>query len=80
MGVKSTYDVTREFALEAIQKRLPELSDKQLANVLELAIHSYYHNFSIVDESVIHSQSEKYGWEYNFLVDVDDLPEETEYV
>lgn len=79
MGVKSTHDVTREFAIEAIIKRLPYLNNQQLARVLEDAIYSCYHNFSIVDQSVIDIQLEKYDhWDYCYLDDINDLPEMTE--
>ena len=50
MSVKTTYLVTREFALAAILQKLEEAGDEQLSNILEETIHSAFHNFAIVSE------------------------------
>ena len=47
MSVKTTYLVTRKFALAAILQKLAEAGDEQLSNILEETIHSAFHNFDI---------------------------------
>lgn len=53
MSIKSTHFVTREFAIAAIKKKLneiDELSDSELANLLEEVIHNGFYNFIITSE------------------------------
>lgn len=50
MSVKTTHQVTRDFAIQAILSKIYNLSDEQLADMLESAIHNGYYNFEVVDE------------------------------
>lgn len=62
MSIKTTHYVTREFAIEAIQKKVDEiheLNDEELADFLEEAIHNGFYNFIIVSEEDLKNYEEK---------------------
>ena len=75
MSIKSTHSVTREFAIEVIRKKIEDkdITDGQLEDMLELAIHNGYYNFIIVEEE----QLEKMKWnnDSTYLDDIENLPE-----
>ncbi len=50
MSIKSTHQVTREFAIDVIQSLLHNCTDEQIANILEEAIHNGFYNFEVVGE------------------------------
>ena len=60
MSIKTTHLVTREFALEAIYKKLEEANDSQLANILEEAIHNGFYNFRVVTEETMEENKRDY--------------------
>lgn len=68
MSIKTTHSVTREFAIEAIMKKIEEgeLTDNQISNLLEESIHNGFYNFMIVDDL------DGENW---ILDDLDNLPE-----
>ncbi len=66
MSIKSTHDVTREFAIQVITMKLMALKDRQLELILEECIHNGFYNFSIV-ESIKESNF--------YLDDLNNLPE-----
>jgi ferritin len=74
MSIKTTHSCTREFAIEVIKKKLEEdtLTDEQLANMLEEAIHNGFYNFSIqtIDWFI---RDQEAG--YPTMDDVNNLPE-----
>lgn len=49
MGVKSTYDISREVALEVIHAKLSSLSNYALGNILEEFEESQFRNYNVVD-------------------------------
>ncbi len=74
MGVKSTHLVTREFAIAAIQKKLEDASDEQLADTLESILHNGFYNFWVVSqEEFDKNKIEEYPMPT--LNDLDNLPE-----
>ena len=76
MGIKSTHSVTREFATLVILKKVAngEMTDEQLEDLLETAIHNGFYNFSIVSKEEL--EEEKNGRFGSFyLDDLDNLPE-----
>ncbi len=65
MSIKTTHQVTREFALAAIAVKLQSATDEQLEDILEEAIHNGFYNFVIVDKL-----------DSNYILDdITDLPE-----
>jgi len=68
MGIKSTHQITREFAREVIMRKLYSLTDSQLADMAETAIGNIFQNYRIVDQ-IDKSQFEMY------LDDIENLPE-----
>ncbi len=78
MSIQTTYSVTREFAIAAIEKKLEECTDRQLENILEETIHNGFYNFSIVEADELEREKrtdEAYGMTPRVLDDLDDLPE-----
>ena len=74
MSIKTTHFVTRKFALEAIQHKLEEVSDKQLEGVLEELVASDLHNFSIISEEELEiEKNSEYGCFY--IDSLNNLPE-----
>ncbi len=81
MSIKSTHNITREFAIEIIRKKIEEkgITDEQLANMVEEAIHNGFYNFRIVDDQYM----EEIKWNMDIgttevelhLDDIDNLPE-----
>ncbi len=49
MGVKSTYDISREVALEVIHAKLSSLSNDRLGNILEQFHESQFRNYDVLD-------------------------------
>lgn len=49
MSIKTTHTTTRELALQFIESKLSELSNDQLADVLETTVHNGFYNFTIED-------------------------------
>ncbi len=87
MSVKTTYLVTREFALAAILQKIEEVTDEQLSSILEETIHSAFHNFAIVSEKefednknapLIDAGNYFYYDNSPYLEDLDQLPNFTE--
>ncbi len=75
MSIKSTHYVTREFAIQTVNKLLDEgrISDSQLADMLETAVHNGFYNFTVVDQETLEEEKRsEYG---RFLDDLDNLPE-----
>ncbi len=78
MSIKTTYLVTREFALAAIQKRLDDLSDDELSDVLETVLHNGFYNFWIVSEEDFNknlTDNDNYTKMRPYLDDLENLPE-----
>ncbi len=50
MGTKSTYQITRETALEIIHAKMDELSDREIEAILEVYPESDFRNYQICDE------------------------------
>ena len=74
MSIKSTHYVTREFAIEAIYKKLEEveeLNNEDLSELLEDVIHNGFYNFTIVGEEEISNLQEN---GYPTLTSTWDLP------
>lgn len=44
MGIKSTFDISRDTAIEIILNKLESCNNKQLANMLEEFDESYFRN------------------------------------
>jgi hypothetical protein len=78
MSIASTYSVTREFAIEAIKKKLDDrnTTDEQIANMLQEAIHNGFYNFRIEDDMDI--REKVWNCERFYLDDIDNLPEYNE--
>ncbi len=76
MSIKSTHSVTRDFALQAIERKLYGVDDRHLADILETVLHSPYHNFRVVSEAELKADKEK---DYHVLDDIEDLPEYSKY-
>jgi hypothetical protein len=75
MSIKTTHDVTREFALAAIMMKLYEASDSKLEDMLETALGNGFYNFNIVSqEDFDNNKNEEYPAPY--LEDLNNLPEE----
>lgn len=74
MSIKSTHYCTREFALAAIQKKLEDATDDQLANILEEIIHNGFYNFQIVTEDEL-EENKKSDYPTPYLTNIDSLPE-----
>lgn len=93
MSIKSTHFVTREFAIQAIKRKVYEneqcckqriknlkngrklkhISDSELEDILEEAIHNGFYNFSIVDqEDIDENKNQEYSRPY--LDNLDYLP------
>lgn len=74
MSIKTTHLVTREFALAAIMKKLHEVNDRQLENILEETLHNGFYNFNIVTpEEMEENKAEKYPMP--MLLSLEYLPE-----
>lgn len=70
MSIKTTTYVTREFAISAIKKKIDDidnLSDSELADLLEDVIHNGFYNFIITSEDDIQNQN-------YILNDLSDIP------
>ena len=50
MGIKSTYDIGRETAIEVIINKIHSCTNDQLSNMLEEFEESYFRNYAIYDE------------------------------
>lgn len=74
MSIKSTHIVTREFALAAIEKKLEDATDEQLANILEEAIHNGFYNFQVVSQEEF-EQDQNGKYPMPALTNLDGLPE-----
>ena len=72
MSIKSTHRVTRQFAKEVIERKLSNVDDNQLANILEEVIHNGFYNFMIVSEEEL-AKEKKSEWGL-YLDDVYNLP------
>jgi hypothetical protein len=59
MGVRSTYYIKRETAMQILLMKIPILTDEQLANMLEEFPESDYRNYSIVNEI---DEEDEYGY------------------
>lgn len=49
MGIKSTYQITRETALGIINYKMIDLSDREIEEILESYSESDFRNYDIVD-------------------------------
>lgn len=101
MSIKTTYFVTREFAIEAIKKKkenpiakkrikdyrnqyysgykLKELKDYDLEDILEIALHDGFKNFSIISEESLNEYKNQNNMFGGFWLDnIDYLPEEND--
>lgn len=58
MGVKSTYDISRQTAINVILSKLYNLSNDALANMLEEFEESEYRNYSVHDQLPEDARSE----------------------
>lgn len=47
MGIKSTYDIERELAINIILNKINECSNEQLSNILEEFNESYFRNYKV---------------------------------
>ena len=72
MSIKSTHRVTRQFAMEVINRKLSNVDDNQLANILEEVIHNGFYNFIIVSEYEL-AKEKLNGWGL-YLDDINNLP------
>jgi len=59
MSIKSTHEITRETAMQVLLMRIPQLTNNQLANILEEFEESHFRNYNIV--SVI-DEPDEYGY------------------
>ncbi len=59
MGIKSTYDITRETAIRIIQSKIYNCTDEQIEMMLEQFDESYFRNYSIVAE-IPEKENEEY--------------------
>lgn len=50
MGVKSTYEIDRETAMEVIDAKLHECTDNELALILENFNYSEFRNYIVVEQ------------------------------
>ena len=78
MSIKSTHSVTRDFATQVILRKLEDyrsLTDEQLADMLEIAIHNGYYNFQIVSEVQMRGYIDIEKYPPLILTDIDNLPE-----
>lgn len=57
MSIKTTHDITRSLAIEAILSKLHYCSDEHLERILEAVVGNGFYNFMIVDS---HNPYEKY--------------------
>ena len=93
MGIKSTHIVTREFAIQAIKRKVYEneqsckqrikklkfgrklkhISDWELEDILEEAIHNGFYNFSIVNQDEF-DQNKLKEYPRPYLDSIDYLP------
>lgn len=69
MSIKTTHNVTRDFARSVIVKKLYDLNDDQLSNILEEVIHNGFYNFRIKEEDEIDKINDFY------FDDLENLPE-----
>lgn len=74
MSIKSTHVVTREFALAAIEKKLQDATDEQLAYILEEALHNGFYNFQVVSQQEFDENRNK-KYPMPTLTNLDSLPE-----
>lgn len=77
MSIKSTHWVTRDFAIEAIFKKLEtinNISNKKLAYLLEEVVDNEYYNFTIVSEKDLENNRNE-EWPRKFLDNINELPE-----
>lgn len=49
MGIKTTYNIDRETAIEVIKLRLDNLSNEYLAEILLVFDESYFRNYSVTN-------------------------------
>lgn len=77
MSIKTTHLVTRDFAIQAILRKLYDLSDAQLADMLETTLHNGFYNFSIVSDQELEDNFEK-EYPTPALTDLNNLPEEND--
>lgn len=67
MGIKSTYTLNRsvaqEIIIEKINKNFSQLSDEQVANILECFPESKYRNYCIGD-----STEDDFDFGYDFVI------------
>jgi len=50
MGVKTTYNITRELAIQAILAKVYSAGEKELEEILENLIDNPFQNYQIVNE------------------------------
>ena len=50
MSIKTTYEIKRNVALEAIYSKLSNATDEELSDVLEILVANDFYNFTIVSE------------------------------
>ncbi len=89
MSIKTTHHVTRNFAIQAITKKMIETistldykNDKDLEDLLETILHNGFYNFSIVskeqqNENIRAGNEDKWGGT-PYLNDINNLPEEND--
>lgn len=49
MGAKSTYDISRDLAIQVVQSKIERCSNKELSEMLEALKESEYGNYKVVD-------------------------------
>lgn len=50
MGIKSTYDIDRETAIQVILSKTYKCTNEQLADMLEAFPESHFRNYGVFDE------------------------------
>lgn len=78
MGIKTTYLVTRELAIEAIKEKINNATDEQLGDILETVVDNKFYNFIIVDQEYIEIEK-KNKYFVTVFESVGSLPESDSY-
>lgn len=73
MGTRSTHMITRETAMAIVNYILATASDDTLSNILDTAVDSHLHNFSIVSQTQL-DENKKSDYPLPYVEKISDLP------